>query len=104
MPKISVAVPYNVTLDPVEVKEESGPMLQEQLQELQVRNFQIEWTDMAAEFRFTSYGFLVQGTVDVQPKQIVVHVKLPWVAAMFKERIRKGIAEGIAEALNAPTP
>jgi hypothetical protein len=103
MPEISVAVPYNVTLDPVEVKEKTGPMLQEQLQELQARDFQIEWTDMTAEFRFTSYGFLIQGSVDIQPKQIVVNVKVPLVAAVFKNRIRKEIAEGIAEALDAPT-
>lgn len=104
MPKVSVTVPYEVALDPVAVRENAGPILQEQLRDLQVRDFRMEWTDMRANYRFISYGCSVQGTVDIQPNQIVVNVKLPWVAAMFKERIRKGIADGIAEALNDATP
>jgi hypothetical protein len=101
MPTISVAVPYDVALDPVEVKKKTGPMLNARLQEYQIDDFQIEWTEMTAKYQFTTHGFLVQGTVDIQPHQIVVDVQLPWLATMFKDRIRKGIAEGIAEALDS---
>ena len=50
-------------------------------------------------FRFTTFGANVKGTVTVEPSQVNVHADLPLMAAMFKGTIEAKIRDRLARLL-----
>jgi len=98
MPRVTVVVPHNI--DPALAKANAASLVEAKLKELtDVDDFQMQWSDHVGTFQFKVFRLSIRGTVDIEPQQIVVHVHLPLVAAMFKNRVRKEITEGIRQAL-----
>lgn len=103
MPRVSVAVEHNV--DPALVKAHAARLIEAKLQEVtEVQGFQMQWSGDVGTFQIKVHGVSVRGVVDIQPKQIVVSVHLPLIAAMFKGRVREGITKGITQALGGSDP
>ena len=98
MSQVTVVVPHNI--DPALAKANAARLVEAKLKELtDVQDFQMQWAEHVGTFHFKVFRLSIQGTVEIEPKQIVVNVHLPLVAAMFKGRIRKEIAAGITQAV-----
>jgi hypothetical protein len=101
MPKVSVAVDHHST--PEEVKEKAGPIIEKTIKDFQGHGLEVEWSDMNAQFRFKSLAFTINGTIAIDPRQIVVEVDLPFAALMYKDRVHKGIEKNLTRALGSAT-
>ena len=66
----------------------------------QVSNLQHTWVGDVLEASFSSMGFAVKGSVDVQPDAVVVNGTLPFAAMMFKGKIEQGIRDELSRVLS----
>ena len=99
MPKINVAIPHQQP--PLEVVEKVKPALEKTVSDFQGRDFEIDWSDTSAEFRFKSMAFTISGAMQIDENQVSVELDLPFAAMMFKEKAKKAITKNITRALEA---
>ena len=57
------------------------------------------WKGSTGEFSFRVMGFLVEGTLDVRNREVVLDGKVPWAAMPFKGKIETMIREEAEELL-----
>ena len=99
MPKLSIAV--NHALDQGEViqrlKNESN-LLQSSFGN-QVQDFHEDWSDKGLTFRFKAMGMSVDGSVAVEPNQILTTANVPLAAMMFKGMIEAKVKSRLEELL-----
>ncbi|NLY01800.1 MAG: hypothetical protein GXY83_37420 [Rhodopirellula sp.] len=99
MPKLSLAVPHNLT------EEEATQRLQTRFGELQqehgqhLQDFEGDWNGASMTYRFKATGVKVSGTVNVEPSQVRIDAQLPIVAMMFKGRIEQEIRNELVSVL-----
>ena len=99
MPKISVVVPHEQPV--AEVLEKVKPALEKTVKDFQGYDYEVDWTETSAEFRFKSMAFTIKGAVKVDESQVSVELDLPFAAMMFKDKARKAITKNITRALEA---
>ena len=78
----------------VEVPHESRGQFEDQ-----VENLEQTWTDDTLAYSFSTFGFQIKGTLDVQDATVVVTTGLPLPAMMMKGQIERTIREKLQEAL-----
>ncbi|MCH8923015.1 MAG: polyhydroxyalkanoic acid system family protein [Planctomycetes bacterium] len=99
MPKINVVIAHEQS--PQEVIEKVKPALEKTVSDFQGRDFEIDWSDTSAKFRFKSMAFTITGAMQIDEKQVSVELDLPFAAMMFKEKARQAITKNITRALEA---
>lgn len=99
MPKLSVSIPHTLS------QEEATRRLQEHFQTVfqkfqeHVQNYEEQWEGNQLQFRFTTFGFGVQGNVNSEPSEVRVNADLPLTAMMFKGMIEQQVREELTRAL-----
>jgi len=99
MPKLSVSVAH--TLSQEEATRRLQDHFQEAFQKFQehIQNYEQEWENNRLQFRFTTFGFGIQGNVNSEPSEVRVQADLPLAAMMFKGMIEQQIREELTRAL-----
>lgn len=99
MPKLSVSVPH--TLSQEEATRRLQGHFQEAFQKFQdhVQDYEEQWEGNRLQFRFTTFGFGIQGNVNSDPSEVRVNADLPLAAMMFKGMIEQQIREELSRAL-----
>ncbi len=100
MGSISVVVPYQ--LDP----QEAVRRIQSALAEAQrsyldrLEQWDFRWADQVLSYRFQTMGVMVEGTLRVQPTQVVVEAELPASVWLFRGMIERQIQQRLSELLS----
>jgi len=99
MSSISVTVSHQ--LDPQEAAQRIQSALAEALRTYQDRLEQgsFQWTDRVLNYRFQTMGVTVEGTLRVEPTQVVVEAELPTFAGVFRGMIEQQIRDRLSELL-----
>jgi hypothetical protein len=101
MPKVTVNVPHH--RDPEQVVEKARSVLEKTVKDFDGRDLDIQWTGRAADFKFKSLAFTIQGKMTVQDEAVTVEVDLPFAAMMFKDRVEKAVRKNVERAMEAPS-
>jgi hypothetical protein len=57
------------------------------------------WAGNVETFSFRAMGFAVDGTLEVQPSEVLIDMNLPWAAVPFKGRVESEILKHARELL-----
>ncbi len=99
MPSLKVSVPHALG------QEDAAARLKNYVERLvakrgdQVSNLQHAWDGNQLQTSFSTMGFSVKGTVNVQPDAVVVDANIPFAAMMFKGKIEQGIRDELTRVL-----
>ena len=99
MPSIEFTVPH--TLEPDEVVLRLKAFLTK-LRERNEPKFQVkseEWTDRHLKSSFSSFGFAMDAEMQVEPRELKFHVKIPFAAIMFKGQIEQRLRDEMSKLL-----
>ena len=99
MPKVKVSVPH--TLDQDEMMVRARPVVEKTVRDFEGENAEYDWSDRSAEFRFTSRGFKISGTLTVDESNAAIEVVLPFAAMMFKNKVEKAVTKNLTRAIEA---
>lgn len=99
MPTFAVSVPHG--LDRASATARMAGMMDRVRQKFpnQVSNIEESWEGNVMTFRFTTYGFPIQGKAFVEDAQVRLEGELPFAAAMFKGRIEASIRDEVVKIL-----
>lgn len=97
MPKINVVIPHEQPVP--QVLQKIKPALEKTVKDFQGYDYEVEWSDTSAEFRFKSMAFTISGSMHVDENQVSVDLVLPFAAMMFKDKAKKAITKNITRAL-----
>jgi len=99
MSSISVVVPHQ--LDPQEAAARIQSALADAMHAYQDRLEQgsFQWTDRVLTYRFQTMGVSVEGTLSVEPAQVVVEAELPALAGFFRGMIEQQIRDRLRDLL-----
>ena len=64
-----------------------------------VSDLQEQWNGNVLDYRFTTLGATIRGTVTVEPSEVTVNADLPLMAVMFKGQIEQQIRNRLTELL-----
>lgn len=64
-----------------------------------VSNLQESWVDNVLNFGFSTYGFNVQGNVNVEDNEVKLDGQIPFAAMMFKGKIEQELRETMNKVL-----
>lgn len=100
MSSISVVVPHQ--LDPQEAVQRIQSALTdaEQTYGDRLQEWDFQWTEGLLAYRFQAMGMTIQGTMAVEPNQVVVQAELPASAWLFRGMIEKQIRQRLSELLS----
>jgi hypothetical protein len=65
----------------------------------EVKDLQETWNGHVLQYSFKSLGFLIKGTVSVEPNEVTVEGTLPMLAALLKGKIEKTIHGELTKVL-----
>ncbi len=99
MPSMNVTVPHPFTQD--EATERLKKLLEfaKARNEGKVTDLVEEWTDHRLTFSFSTFGFKVSGSVDVEPHDVQVQGTIPFAAVMFKGKIEQAVKDELRRVL-----
>jgi hypothetical protein len=86
-------------------REAARQRLFERLEKLKERhggklsNFREAWNDNMLDFGFTTYGFNIQGNVQVDENEIKLDGQIPFAAMMFKGKIEQELRAQMTKLL-----
>jgi hypothetical protein len=91
MPKIKLSVSHTLGQD--EAKKRISKLIADTRDKFggMVTDLEESWTGYIDNFRFRAMGFSVEGQLDVQPSEVLIHVSLPFAALAFKGRVESEI-------------
>lgn len=99
---ITLSVPHKLTQEQAKARIDSGVTQFRSQFAGHVAQIHEQWTGNRMAFRFTVLNQAVNGTVDVESEQVVLNVELPWVLAMFADRIRPQVEDKARKLLGPP--
>lgn len=97
MPKINVKMPHE--LDPKEVIAKAGPAMEKMVNDFQGSGLQMTRSETRIDFNFKSMAFLIKGSAEALPGELVVEVELPLAAMLFKDMAEAAIRKNVSRAL-----
>jgi len=100
MSSISVTVPHQ--LDPQEAVQRIQIALAnaEQTYGDRLQEWDFQWAEGVLAYRFQAMGMTIQGTMTVEPNQVVVQAELPSSAWLFRGMIEKQIRQRLSDLLS----
>ena len=100
MPKISFAVPHNLSAADARERVESFlPRIKETYKDM-VKDMQENWEGDNLVFSFKTLGFVFKGNIATEEKQVKVDMDVPLAAMMVKGRIETEFKAGLDRLLN----
>lgn len=100
MPSYEFSVPHSLTREQaVEKLQHFTDRLKEKMGD-QVSDLEQTWEGDRTTFGFTTFGFRITGSVDVQDDAVHVEGELPFAAAMFKGKIVSEFKEQLDKVLS----
>ena len=100
MAKITTQVPHTLQ------KEEAATRLRDELEkrrgelEQHVSDLEANWTGEELAYSFSTFGFKVNGTLQVEQDLVKVNANVPMPALMFKGKIEQTIQDEFGELLS----
>jgi hypothetical protein len=99
MPKLAVSVPHTLSQEEATRRiQERVNLARETFQE-RVQDLEEHWDGNRLAFRFTTFGFPIQGEVASEPAEVQVNADLPLAAMMFKGMIEQQVREELSRVL-----
>lgn len=99
MPKFSTNVPHTLGKDKAKARLEGLLSKVTQVYGDQVSNLEQEWAADTLTFAITTYGFKIDGQLDVREEDVQLDGNLPFAAAMFKGKIEQSMKGELEKAL-----
>lgn len=66
-----------------------------------VRDLEESWNGDTLTFAFSTFGFKLRGTLQVQPQHVQMDAELPLAAIMFRGRLEQEFRETLTRVLSA---
>ena len=100
MPKIAFQIPHGLgKVEAARRVKEFLPRVRSRY-EGQVSNLEESWEDDCLAFGFSTFGFKVNGKMEVEEDRVAFDADLPFAARMFKGRIEQTIREEVDKLLS----
>ena len=91
MPKSTVSVNHSLGKDrALEILKEFLPKLRDKF-EGQVSDLEEAWEGSKLNFSFKTFGFKINGNMDVEDDQVKLEQNLPLAAMMFKGKVEEAV-------------
>jgi len=100
--RITLSFPHNHTEDEVKSRLTTAIAQAREKHPTVLAGAQENWHGNRMDFRFAVMGQSVTGDVEIQPKNMVLHIDLPIVLAMLADQIRPRIEEEARKLLGGP--
>lgn len=99
MPKVTVNIPHN--LDKQAVYDKLVPVFNKLIEAFEGKDIEVneDRDNFAADFKFKSLGFTINGIGSVKDDEVTTEVNLPFAAMMFKGKVEKAITKYVTEGL-----
>jgi len=99
MKTIDVRIPHSLPMEELRRRLDDGLSQARSAYGDTVGPIESRWEDQTLHLGVSVMGMALQGHVEMHPTEVVVHLQLPPLAAMFAGRIREGIEERIGGLL-----
>jgi len=99
MPKLFITVPHSLGQDDATERLREQFISAKDAYGEHVSNLKAQWDANVLNFRFTTFGATVKGSVTAEPSEVKVHANLPLMAAMFKGTIEQQIRDRLTKLL-----
>lgn len=100
MPKSTVSVNHSLGQErAVELLKRFLPRLRDKFQG-QVSDLEEAWTDNILNFSFKTFGFKIEGKMDVAEDNVKLEQNLPLAAMMFKGKVEDSIRTELGKLLS----
>ncbi|HWD19638.1 MAG TPA: polyhydroxyalkanoic acid system family protein [Verrucomicrobiae bacterium] len=87
MPKINLTVAHDLGVE--EAKSRISRLVAETRTEFggKITELQESWNGHVETYSFRAMGFAVHGTIEAQPKAVLIELNFPWTALPFKAKV-----------------
>ncbi len=99
MPKFSANVPHTLGKEKAKARLEGLLSKVSSVYGDQVSSLEQSWNDATLTFAITTYGFKIEGDLEVREEDVQLDGKLPFAAAMFKGKIEQSLKGELEKAL-----
>jgi hypothetical protein len=99
MPKSTVSVNHSLGQErAIELLKRFLPRIRDKFQG-QVSDLEESWTDNVLNFSFKTFGFKIEGKMDVAEDSVKLEQNLPLAAMMFKGKVEEAIRTELGKLL-----
>jgi len=96
---LNISVPHNLQQDEVLRRLQSFIANARTQYADRIQGFQEAWNGNTVVLRVSGMGQQVEGTITLNPSDVTVQSRLPFMATMFRGRIENGIREQLGRLL-----